>query len=148
MNNNTNHQCRETGCARLDTAIQRLTLALTDPDLATAMAKGIDQQGAGFAAFVLAASDVDITDAELIQQFNARHVGTFSGWDELRYAYLAIIGYAPDVDRLEDGHGKLLGGFLRWDDEAVQAYLRDRFEVIEADDRLFVFEPAEHDSTS
>lgn len=98
-----------------------------------------------FTVYLLFVPDVNVTSENLIEDFEAAHVGTYSGWQKAQDGLMSVLGWTAalsDADIRDDGDVPITN-LLTWNESAVGERLLQLFHCIYVVDTVYVYRRAE-----
>lgn len=113
------------------------TRELTDTPLSPHVSEGLAEHGDAFRAF-LTLPDIDPDDPNVLDSFHEFYVGHFSTFESLLDGLTEIRLWERETEALADRHG--IPGDIRLDMEAIEAHVRDTWDVVSYRGTLYVFD--------
>lgn len=106
------------------------------------LSKAVETHDRAFAVYLLFVPDIDVTSENLIEDFEAAHLGVYSSWQAARDDLMSTLGWPGALDSadIRDDGDVSITDLLTWDESAVGERLEELFHIIDLGDAVYVYQ--------
>lgn len=131
-----NHTPRHLG--EMHPGVALIDEAAATPDVRARWELGLARHRNAFAAF-LTLADIDTTAPDLLEKFSQFHYATFPDVRTCADSFIEALGWQSTLDHIERNEPDI-AGFLTWDYAAIEANIRDLYEIVPYGGQVHLFD--------